>query len=125
MQTYNDFLTTKEFKPVESGFEPDLSGYTLKDFQRDIVIWACNRGKAAIIADTGLGKTYMQLSWAEQVTIQTQSPVLVLAPLAVSEQTINEGAKFNIKVEKLKSNVFGPGIYIINYEQLKNIFRAS
>jgi len=121
MQTYNDFLTTKEFKPVSSGFNPDLSGYALKDFQSDIVRWGCNRGKAAVFADTGLGKTYMQLSWAEQVTIKTQKPVLVLAPLAVSEQTINEGAKFNIKVEKLQGDVFGPGIYIINYEQLKNI----
>lgn len=51
MQTYNDFLTTKEFTPVASGFDPDLSGYTLKEFQGDIVRWACNRGKAAIFRD--------------------------------------------------------------------------
>jgi DNA modification methylase len=78
-------------------------------------------GKFALFLDTGLGKTICQLEWANQVAIHTNKPVLILAPLAVSGQTIQEGAKFNIHVEKLQSDVFGPGIYINNYEQLKNI----
>jgi hypothetical protein len=63
----------------------------------------------------------MQLSWAEQVTKKTNNPVLILAPLAVVGQTIKEGLKFNIEVNQLKSDVFGKGIYITNYEQLENI----
>ena len=119
--SYQEFLQKKAFRPVTSGFDPDLTGYDLKDFQHDIVRWACNRGRAAIFADTGLGKTFMQLAWADQVAGVTGNPVLILAPLAVSDQTIGEGNKFGISVEKLKSDVFGPHIYITNYEQLKNV----
>jgi superfamily II DNA or RNA helicase len=122
MINYQNFIKKKEFNPIMSGFDPDLSWNSyLKDFQLDIVRWAVNRGRAAIFADTGLGKTLMQLSWAFCVTMKIGKPVLVLAPLAVSDQTIEEGKKFGIHVEKLKSDVFGPGIYIINYEQLKNV----
>ena len=121
MVAYRDFINRKSFKPISVGFDPDLRGYPLFDFQHDIVRWACNRGRGAIFADTGLGKTLMQLAWAHQVTIKTGRPVLILAPLAVSEQTIEQGAVFDIQVERLRSDVFGQGIYITNYEQLKNI----
>ena len=126
MENYRKFIKTKEFSPVASGFDPDLGKYTLKEFQSDIVKWACNRGRAAIFADTGLGKTFMQLAWAEQVCIHTSRPVLILAPLAVSEQTIEEGRKFGIRVEKHNGEVnLLPGIYITNYEQLKNLNPAD
>lgn len=119
---YRDFISKKSFCPVQSGFDPDLSWYpAMKEFQRDIVRWACNRGRAAIFAGTGLGKTLMQLVWADRVTDRTGRPVLILAPLAVSEQTIEEGQKFGIHVERLASDVFGRGIYITNYEQLHKI----
>lgn len=121
MTSYQDFIGRKSFKPISVGFDPDLRGYPLFDFQQDIVRWACNRGRGAIFADTGLGKTLMQLTWAHQVTIKTGKPVLILAPLAVSEQTIEQGAVFDIHVERLRSEVFGQGIYITNYEQLKNV----
>ncbi len=61
-----------------------------------IVEWACKRGKAAIFADTGLGKTLMQLEWAKQVATHTLKPVLLLAPLAVGKQTDREAEKFDI-----------------------------
>ena len=93
----------------------------LFDFQKYIVKKALKAGKYAIFADCGLGKTPMQLDWAEKVTVKTQKPVLILCPLAVCAQTINEGKKFNVNVEKLKGEVFGTGIYISNYEQLNNI----
>jgi hypothetical protein len=119
---YSEFIGRKSFCPVQSGFDPDLSWYpALKDFQRDIVRWACNRGRAAIFAGTGLGKTLMQLVWADRVTDRTGRPVLILAPLAVSGQTIEEGQKFGVGVERLAGDVFGRGIYITNYEQLHKI----
>lgn len=116
---YHDFIKTKSFKPVISGFDADLKNYPLFDYQRDIARWALMRGKAAIFADTGLGKTIMQLSWAEQVAYYTGKPVLILAPLAVSDQTISEGVKFGIGVSKYNSESHaGAGVYITNYEQL-------
>lgn len=120
---YNDFIQTKEFKHVSAGFEVDALDYPLFDYQEPIVKWALKRGKAAIFADTGLGKTIMQLAWADQVSMHTNQPVLILAPLAVSSQTIDEGAKYGIYVEKLNTDadVFGPGLYIINYEQLHKV----
>lgn len=62
-------------------------------FQRDLTSWALKRGRAAIFADTGLGKTAMQLAWAHTVADHTQKPVLILAPLAVAHQTVREGAE--------------------------------
>lgn len=120
---YQDFLAKKAFQHVEAGFEADLSPYPLFDYQLPIVKWALKRGKAAIFADTGLGKTIMQLSWADSVAKHTGCPVLVLAPLAVSSQTIEEGAKYGIHVEKLNHDqeVSGPTVYITNYEQLHKV----
>jgi superfamily II DNA or RNA helicase len=118
---YQEFLTTKQKRINESGFEVENLNEKLFPFQEFIVKRALKAGKYAIFADTGLGKTIMQLSWANQVSIHTGNPVLILAPLAVTGQTIEEGIKFNIQVERLKSDVFGRGVYITNYEQLANI----
>ena len=121
--TYEEFLKSKQKRVIDSGFEISESELNpmLFDFQKYIVKKALKAGKYAIFADCGLGKTPMQLDWAEKVTVKTQKPVLILCPLAVSAQTINEGKKFNVNVEKLKGEVFGTGIYISNYEQLNNI----
>lgn len=122
MSCYQDFLSRKAFTPRSAGFTPALSGYPLFDYQHDIVRWACMRGKAAIFADTGLGKTLMQLSWADQVARETGAPVLILAPLAVADQTISEGEKFGIDVERYQfADVFGPHIYVTNYENLHKV----
>lgn len=109
---YNDFVMQKSFKMVPAGFAANLDGYPLWDYQHDIVKWACMRGKAAIFANTGLGKTLMQLSWAHQVQRSTSKPVLILAPLAVKDQTIAEAANFGIDLDNIEVN---------NYEQLHNI----
>lgn len=122
--SYEKFLESKKKKHISSGFEVDESelNENLFDFQKFIVKRALKAGKYAVFADCGLGKTIIQLSWANQVLKRTGRSVLILAPLAVSNQTIEEGAKFGIHVEKL---LFGgddkPGIYISNYEQLLNI----
>lgn len=118
---YHKLIESRRFSAVDSGFDPDLSDYPLFDFQRDIVTWACNRGKAAIFADTGLGKTRMQLSWAHQVALETMKPVIVLAPLAVSEQTIREGKAIGIDVGHALDGLNHSGVYVLNYEQLHNI----
>jgi len=118
---YTEFLETKQKNIIESGFDVDTLNENLFPFQEFIVKRALRAGKYAIFADTGLGKTIMQLSWANQVTMHTKQPVLILAPLAVTGQTIEEGGKFGIDIEKLKSDVWGSGIYITNYEQLPNI----
>jgi hypothetical protein len=122
---YSEFIKTKEFKHVAAGFDcgNGLDDYPLFDYQLPIVKWALKRGRAAIFADTGLGKTIMQLTWADQVAKHANQPVLILAPLAVSSQTIREGKKYGIEVEKLNpgADVFGRGVYIINYEQLHKV----
>jgi ribosomal protein S8 len=125
---YQEFLETKQKSHIISGFDIDqnvLNSY-LFQFQRFIVHRALKAGKYAIFADCGLGKTLMQLEWAHQVVIKTDQPVLILAPLAVSGQTINEGLKFGIEIFKLYPEMntmeyLSPGIYITNYEQLDNI----
>lgn len=121
---YNRFLEKKITKTIESGFdinESDLN-INLFDFQKFIVRTALKKGRYAVFAECGLGKTLMQLEWANHVTRRTEKPVLILAPLAVSGQTIQEGKKFGIHVEKLKSEMpYGEGIYITNYEQLTHI----
>lgn len=120
---YKEFLKQKEKTHLSNGFdvnESDLNKH-LFDFQKYIVKIALRKGRFAIFADCGLGKTLMQLDWAKHVTEKTGHPVLILAPLAVSSQTIEEGVKFGIPVRKLDGAVTGKGIYIINYEQLKNV----
>lgn len=123
MDSYEKFLNSKKKSFIESGFEVDEKDLheSLFDFQKYIVTKALRMGRYAIFADCGLGKTLMQLEWAYHVTKKTNSPVLILAPLAVSGQTIVEAKKFNLQCEKLKSDVFGQGVYISNYEQLENI----
>ena len=117
---YQEFIANKSFRHVEAGFDAGELLYGLFDYQEPIVRWALKRGKAAIFADTGLGKTIMQLAWADKVAKHTGCPVLVLAPRAVSNQTIEEGAKYGIEVQKANPGapMFGPYIVITNYEQL-------
>ena len=119
---YEQFIRSKLSKIEDYGFQVDASllNGKLFDFQKYIVEIALRKGRYAIFADCGLGKTAMQLSWSHEVVIHTGKSVLILCPLAVSGQTIKEGEKFNIKIIKY-NNQTEPGIYITNYEQLENI----
>jgi hypothetical protein len=119
LDDYESFLDRKKIEDVPTGIQKIGNiNNMLFDFQKDIVKWALKRGRAAIFADCGMGKTPIQLEWAKHVVKHTNGSVLILAPLAVSEQTIREGNKFCIHVEKLESDPLGnPGIYITNYEQ--------
>ena len=88
-------------------------------FQRDIVRWSLAKGRAAIFADCGLGKTPMQLEWSNQIIKARGGMVLILAPLAVASQTVTEGMKFNIGVNLCETaEDLRPGINITNYEKL-------
>jgi len=113
---YSQFIKSKAHKIKSIGFKPGHIPDKLFPFQNDLTKWACRKGKSALWAGTGLGKTFMQLSWADQVVKHTNKNVLILAPLAVSEQTIEEGKKINIEVRKSEWP-----IQITNYEQLHNI----
>jgi len=94
---YEAFLATKATVAPPAGFEPRRPmPQAIKPFQQDIVTWACRRGRAAVFAGTGLGKTLMELSWADQVVHETQGGVLLFTPLAVAEQTVQEAAKFGV-----------------------------
>ena len=116
---YARFVESKRESWPDSGFEPRNMNDMLFPFQADIVRWACRKGKAAVFADCGMGKTAMQLEWARQVCEHAGGMVLVLAPLAVSAQTVREGAKFGIAVNRCRtSDDLVPGINITNYEML-------
>lgn len=121
--TYQEFLQRKQKTHTLSGFDINENelNKSLFDFQRFIVKRALKAGKYAIFADCGLGKTLMQLEFANQVSKKTNKPVLILAPLAVAGQTIKEADKFGLHCKKLNSNVDGFGVYITNYEQLENV----
>ncbi len=120
--SYDTFLENKQRKIIESGFEIDESELNpmLFDFQKFVVKRALKAGKYAIFADTGQGKTPMQLEIAKQVNKNTNKPVLILAPLAVTGQTILEGKKFGIEVVRYSDKNIAP-IQISNYQQLNNI----
>lgn len=119
MDKYLEFLHSKEIKCTPCGFETDEINPKLFDWQTAIVRWALIKGKAAIFADCGLGKTAMQLQWAYMVSKHTNKPVLILDPLAVASQTKIEGSKFGITVTicRTQSDVM-PGVNITNYEML-------
>ena len=109
---YEDFLKKKQKTHIESGFDASDLNPNLFPFQEFIVKRALKAGKYAIFADCGLGKTLMQLEWANQVAKKTNGRVLILAPLAVVAQTLQEAVKFNIPVDVIDAD---------NYEQIDNI----
>jgi DNA modification methylase len=126
--TYPEFLASKRIIAQKSGFDvpTDQLNPQLKDWQQRIVTWALRRGKAAIFADTGLGKTFMLLEWARWVSQHTGGNVLVLTPLAVAQQTKREGLKFGIDVTVCRSqDDVQPGINVTNYEMLDHFDTAS
>jgi hypothetical protein len=120
---YESFVSAKRRSEVATGHAPGQLNEHLFDFQHAIASWAVRRGRAAVFADTGLGKTLMQLSWADEVASHTGGMVLLLAPLAVSEQTIEQGATFGIDVRRVPhgGTPDAPGVWITNYERMDAI----
>ncbi len=117
-RTYQEFLESKAQLGTFDGFEPLWTPDFLFDFQKNLVDWSLRKGKAAIFADCGMGKTPMQLVWAENIIQKENKPVLILTPLAVSTQTIREGEKFGIQVTRSHDGKPHAGINVSNYERL-------
>lgn len=121
MVSYSEFIEQKNLILQSSGFDVDTSELStaLFDFQKDIVRWALKKGRSAIFADCGLGKTLMQLEWSMKIHEHTGGNVLILAPLSVTAQTQKEGLKFGYKVTLCESqDDVKKGINITNYEKL-------
>jgi hypothetical protein len=115
---YQEFLARKAQLDGDHGFDPVWTPDFLFDFQATLVEWATRKGRAAILADCGLGKTPMQLVWAENVVRQTGKPVLILTPLAVTQQTALEAEKFGITAARSHRGEIDAPIVITNYERL-------
>lgn len=116
---YQEFLQSKSQLNGDYGFDPLFLPDFLFDFQKALVEWACRKGRAAIFADCGLGKTPMQLVWAQNVAQKTNGRVLILTPLAVAFQTVREGAKFGMEVKHRREGLLsGDRVVVTNYERL-------
>lgn len=119
MNPYAEFLAERA-RPVAA--DPIVGhGYPARafDFQRDLIRWTLSRGRCGVFADCGLGKTLVQLAWAQCVYEQTGESVLVLAPLAVSAQTVREGELCDIEVTACREvGDVRPGVNVTNYERL-------
>ena len=117
---YEDFIQSKRLKFEPVGFDtPFEINPVLFDWQADVVRLSLRRGRAALFEDCGLGKSFQQIEWAQHVHRYTDGNVLILAPLAVSQQTIREAAKLGYTVHLCKtSNDVQPGLNIANYERL-------
>lgn len=123
MREYNDLLEAKKTKKIESGFDVDEAGLNprLFDFQRYCVKRMVKEGRGAVFAGCGNGKTLISLEWATKVAEHEGKPILILAPLSVSRQTIKEGAKFGYKVDLYRDMDEATTIAITNYEQIENV----
>jgi superfamily II DNA or RNA helicase len=117
---YREFVRAKSQLAGCAGFEPTFRHPKAYNFQSELVDWAVRQGRGAIFADCGLGKTLMQMTWAHNIAVETNKPVLIIAPLMVSMQTAEEAAKFDFEAERSMNGKFklGAGIITTNYERL-------
>lgn len=122
---YAAFLAGKRRTVPDAGLEVAATDLhpALHPFQRDLVRWSLRKGRAALWADTGLGKTLMQLSWATHAADRA----LILAPLAVARQTVAEGARWGVSVTyaREQSQAADPGITVTNYEMFRHFDPAA
>lgn len=125
MKEYAEFIRRKSQCDGKHGFDPLSMPSFLFDFQSALVEWAIRIGRGALFADCGLGKTPMQLVWADNVVRKTNKPVLVLTPLAVAVQTVSEAHKFGMEAVRSSGGPIGSsGIVVANYEKL-HLFDAE
>lgn len=121
---YEDFIAQKSHTGGDHGFDPVFMPDATFDFQRHLIEWATRKGRAAVFADCGLGKTMMQLAWSENVRRKAGKPVLLLTPLAVGAQTVREADRFGMHATRsIDGTVTGP-ITVTNYEKL-HLFNPS
>jgi hypothetical protein len=122
-ENYDQFIAMKSVQAASAGLAniPALP-LALRPFQSDIVTWALRLGRGAAFAGTGLGKTLMQLSWAQAVRQEMKRPILVLAPLAVAHQTVQEAQKFSIDSVAYAAthDEVASDIVVTNYDRIQN-----
>lgn len=125
--TYEEFLASKALDVPPVGFEPTPFTVPLFDFQRDLVRIACRRGRFCIWSDCGTGKGPMQLEWASQICDETGGRVLILAPLAVSHQTVREAKKFGVSgvAFAARQGDTDARIVVTNYQKLQHFDPAE
>lgn len=123
--TYSEFLERKLHTGADHGFEPLWMPPQLFPFQESLTTWSLRKGRAAIFADCGLGKTAMQLTWAENVARHTGKPVLILTPLAVAAQTVREGEKFGVECHQSRDGKAVGRIVVTNYDKLHQFDAAD
>jgi len=115
---YLAFIERKQHLGTMDGFDPLFMPDKLFDFQKSLVDWSLRKGRCAIFADCGLGKTAMALVWAENVVRKTNGRVLILTPLAVGSQFVSEGIKFGVECLQSRDGSLNSKIVIANYERL-------
>lgn len=115
---YDNFIKQKSQLDGNFGFEPNFVPEFLFDFQKYLIEWSVNKGRAAILADCGTGKSPMSLVWAQNVVNHTRKPVLILTPLAVANQFVHEAEKFGIEAKRSIAGDVESPIVITNYERL-------
>lgn len=118
--SYQDFITSRKQMNCQNGFDPIWIPQQAFDFQSILIEWAIRKGRSAIFADCGLGKTLMQLAWAENVVRHTNKPVLLATPIAVGSQTLLEADKFGITARRTRNGDITSEacVWVTNYEQL-------
>lgn len=116
--SYQDFLERRTQLDGDHGFEPIVLPEWLFPFQRDLVVWAIRKGRGAIFADCGMGKTPMALTWAENVVQHTWRPVLIVCPLAVAGQIVAEAKRFGFNAAISRDGTVTAGITVTNYDRL-------
>ena len=126
LQEYRQFIASRAVTTQMQGFAPKPINDMAKAHQIAALDFALNRGKSAAFLDTGLGKSFIELEWARQVSEETGKPVLILTPLAVAGQMVREGFKFGIEARQIREqHEVGAGIMVANYERLPKLDPAS
>lgn len=116
---YADFIKSKKHSSVNYGIDMVFAPYSMFDFQKHIAEYAINKGRCAVFVDTGLGKTIIELTIAQNYVQHTNKPVLIITPLAVSAQFVKEADKFGVEgVEVTKNGKYSKKIILVNYERL-------
>ena len=115
---YKNYIKQKEQKSIYNGFDPVFVPDYLFDFQKSLVEWAVKKGRCALFADCGLGKTILQLVWAENIIRKHGGKIIIFTPLAVGIQTQREAERFGIEAKRVKDGEVADRISITNYEQM-------
>lgn len=120
---YKDFILTKRIEAKDAGFNVDLEmlNPALFEFQKALTRWALAKGRAAVFADAGLGKTVIQTEWAKQIHDYTGGNVLIIAPLSIARQTVREAKNIlGLDIHYSRDGIVTNPIMICNYEMVKN-----